>query len=82
MNLSTKTVSLDEGRLPFSLSDGRKISVPLAWFPRLLYASPEHRLHSELSRYGLHWDTLGEDIFVAGLLTGTPDLAPCGAAPA
>jgi hypothetical protein len=51
-----------------------KISVPLAWFPRLLSATPEARLKFTISPYGLHWDELDEDISIAGLLTGTGDL--------
>jgi Protein of unknown function (DUF2442) len=56
-----------------SLSDGRTIGVPLAWFPRLLKASTAEREQVELSRVGLHWDTLDEDISVAGLLAGLGD---------
>lgn len=74
MNISPEAVSFDEDSLTVSLSDGRKISVPLAWFPRLLHASPEQLAQVELSRQGLHWEALGEDLSVAGLLTGTPDL--------
>lgn len=55
------------------LSDGRTLGVPLAWFPRLLRASPEERARVELSRTGLHWDDLDEDISVAGLLAGRGD---------
>jgi hypothetical protein len=56
------------------LSDGRTLGVPLAWFPRLLRATPEQREEVRLSRRGLHWDTLDEDISVAGLLAGQSDL--------
>jgi hypothetical protein len=74
MNISPEAVSFNEGSLTVCLSDGRKISVPLAWFPRLLHASPEQRLQVALSRHGLHWDALDENLSVAGLLAGTPDL--------
>jgi hypothetical protein len=74
MNISPEAVSFDEDSLTVSLSDGRKISVPLAWFPRLLHASPEQLAQVELSRDGMHWEALDEDLSVAGLLTGTPDL--------
>lgn len=73
-NLSPEAVSFDEDSLTVSLSDGRKISVPLAWFPRLLHASHEQLAQVELSRHGLHWEALDEDLSVTGLLTGTPDL--------
>jgi hypothetical protein len=58
------------------LVDGRVIGAPLAWFPRLLRASPEQRLRFEISGggQGLHWDELDEDISVAGLLAGRGDL--------
>jgi hypothetical protein len=56
------------------LTDGRTLGVPLAWFPRLLHASPEARQRVEISRVGLHWEGLDEDISVAGLLAGRSDL--------
>jgi hypothetical protein len=57
------------------LSDGRKLGVPLAYFPRLLHATPEQRLQFEMSGNGtgLHWDALDEDISVEGLLMGIGD---------
>lgn len=57
-----------------SLSDGRILAVPLAWFPRLLHATAEQRQQFELSAKGLHWDALDEDISGAGLLAGVGDL--------
>lgn len=74
MTTSPKAVRFDEDTLWVSLSDGRTIAAPLAWFPRLLDASPEQRTQVELSRSGLHWEALDEDISVAGLLAGQPDL--------
>jgi hypothetical protein len=58
-----------------TLDDGRELSVPLAWFPRLLHGSPEQRQNWELigRGHGLHWDDLDEDISVAGLLAGRGD---------
>jgi hypothetical protein len=56
------------------LTDGRTLGVPLAWFPRLLNATPAERQRFELSRVGLHWEDLDEDISVAGLLAGQGDL--------
>ena len=78
MNTSPKSVRLDDDTLWVSLSDGRTIAAPLAWFPRLLEAAPEQRAQVELSQGGLHWDTLDEDISVAGLLAGQPDLTHRG----
>jgi hypothetical protein len=74
MTISPKAVRFDEDTLWVSLSDGRTIAAPLAWFPRLLEAAPEQRERVQLSKGGLHWDALDEDISVAGLLAGQPDL--------
>jgi len=74
MNTSPKSVRFDEDNLWVCLSDGRTISVPLAWFPRLLDATAEQRSTVVLSQSGLHWEALDEDISVAGLLAGQPDL--------
>jgi hypothetical protein len=56
------------------LSDGRTIGVPLAWFPRLLRATPAQRGKFELNCLGLHWEELDEDISVSGLLAGRGDM--------
>ena len=52
------------------LVDGRKVSAPLQWFPRLLHASAEQREHWELigDGVGIHWTELDEDIEVENLL--------------
>jgi len=55
------------------LSDGRTLGVPLVWFPRLLRATPQQRLVFAISRGGLHWDELDEDISIEGLLAGRGD---------
>jgi hypothetical protein len=62
-----------EDELTVSLSDGRRISVPLAWFPRLLNATPEERAEFRLigGGEGIHWPRVDEDISVAGLLRGS-----------
>ena len=56
------------------LSDGRELSVPLAWFPRLVYASKDERKNWELFGGGssIHWPDLDEDIGIDGLLAGRP----------
>ena len=74
MSISPLSVEFDADSMWVALSDGRTIGVPLAWFPRLLHATPEQREMVELSRTGLHWDDLDEDISVAGLLSGTGDM--------
>jgi hypothetical protein len=71
----------DADTLWVTLNDGRILGVPLAWFPRLLHASPDQLADYELSPYGIHWDALDEDISVEGLLAGQGDRThPKGAA--
>lgn len=74
MSTSAKSVRFDDDSMWVDLSDGRIIAVPLAWFPRLLHATPAQREQVEISSYGLHWEALDEDISVAGLLAGAGDL--------
>ena len=50
------------------------IAVPVAWFPRLMNATPEQRAQVEFSSRGLHWESLDEDISIDGLLAGIGDL--------
>ena len=50
------------------------LGVPLAWFPRLLKATPAQRDKVEISHVGLHWDEIDEDISIAGLLAGRGDV--------
>jgi hypothetical protein len=70
MTISATSVRFDEHTMWVELSDGRTLGVPLAWFPRLLRASPAEREQVELSRVGLHWEGIDEDISIAGLLAG------------
>ena len=67
-------VLVAEDRLVIELSDGRSISVPLAWFPRLQHASSEERNRWRLigKGSGIHWEDLDEDLSVAGILMGRP----------
>lgn len=74
MTISATAVSFDEDSMWVDLSDGRTLGVPLAWFPRLLHASADARARVELSRVGLHWEDLDEDISIAGLLAGRSDM--------
>jgi hypothetical protein len=71
---NAERVTLTEDTLTVDLSDGRTISVPLAWFPRLLQATPEERRHWRLigRGQGIHWEDIDEDISVEGLLAGRP----------
>jgi Protein of unknown function (DUF2442) len=65
-------VTADELRV--DLADGRRVSVPLVWFPRLAAATPEARAKFELlgDGEGIHWPDADEDVSVAGLLVGAP----------
>ena len=67
-------VEVTDDELTVVLADGRRISAPLAWFPRLLRASPEQRADWELlgDGEGIHWPSADEDLSVNGLLRGTP----------
>ena len=74
MITSPKNVWFDADSMWVELNDARTIGAPLAWFPRLLNATPEQRAQYELSAFGIHWDALDEDISVEGLLAGNGDL--------
>ena len=74
MTVSPKKVWFDEASLWVELSDARTIGVPLAWFPRLLEASPAQREAFELSAFGIHWEELDENISVQGLLEARGDM--------
>ena len=73
-NPRAQDVSLSEDELTVALADGRRISVPLAWYPRLLHASPEQRAKWELlgDGEGIRWPDVDEGLSVAGILRGTP----------
>jgi len=60
--------------LVVDLMDGRSISVPLTWFPKLLKASAKERSHWEIcgGGYGIHWPEIDEDLSSEGLLRGAP----------
>jgi len=67
-------ITVTEDTLSIDLSDGRTISVPLTWFPRLLYARSDERNNWRLigKGHGIHWEDIDEDISVEGLLAGKP----------
>jgi len=68
-------VSFDSDNMWVELADGRKLGVPLAYFPRLLHATPRHRKNYTISGggTGLHWDDIDEDICVKSLVMGVGD---------
>ena len=67
-------ITVTEDTLSVDLSDGRTISVPIIWFPRLMHASPEERNNWRLigKGQGIHWEDIDEDISVEGILAGKP----------
>jgi Protein of unknown function (DUF2442) len=67
-------VRFDQNMMWVDLEDGRTLGVPLAWFPRLFHATPRQRHAFELSRCGIHWDEIDEDISIAGLIAGRGDM--------
>lgn len=73
MSASARAVRFDADSMWVDLDDGRRLAVPLAWFPRLLAATPEQRAQFELSPCGIHWEALDEDVSIDGLLAGHGD---------
>lgn len=71
---TAQSVKITDDSLSVDLSDGRTISVPLAWFPRLVHATKEERNNWRLigKGHGIHWELIDEDISVEGLLAGRP----------
>jgi len=69
-----ENVTVTEDTLSVDLSDGRTISVPLSWYPRLLHATQRERKNWQLigRGQGIHWEDIDEDISVEGLLAGKP----------
>ena len=74
MIISATAIRFDEHTMWVDLTDGRTLGVPLAWFPRLSKATPAQRQRFEMSRTGLHWEEIDEDISIAGLLAGRGDV--------
>ena len=72
---AAKKVWFDNENMWLELTDGRQLSVPLAYFPRLLHATAEQRQKFEMSGggTGIHWEDIDEDISVSGLLFGIGD---------
>lgn len=77
-----RDVRCTDDELIVALADGRRLAVPLAWFPRLRGATAAQRAHCEIlgDGEGIHWPDLDEDLSVSGLLRGTswpgPDERP------
>lgn len=73
-----RDLSFSEDTFTVELMDGRSITTPLAWFPRLLHATAAQRRNWRISGggYGIHWPDVDEDLSTEGLLRGAP--APRG----
>lgn len=71
---AAESVTVTDDTLTVELSDGRSLAVPLAWFPRLVHATPAERKNWRLigRGQGIHWNKLDEDISIGGLLAGKP----------
>jgi hypothetical protein len=78
-----KNVDITDDALSVALMDGRTISVPLVWYPRLLNASNDERQNWHISGggYGIHWPDVDEDLSTEGLLRGAPAPRPSPAKP-
>ncbi|MEF8940497.1 MAG: DUF2442 domain-containing protein [Salinivenus sp.] len=65
---------VNEDELTVHLEDGRSVTTPVEWYPRLAFATPEERQEFEITGRGrgLHWPMLDEDLSVKGMLSGTP----------
>jgi hypothetical protein len=73
VNPLAEHVECTHDELIVSLVDGRRVSVPLAWFPKLVDATEAERSHWELlgDGQGVHWPDIDEDLSVHGILSGT-----------
>jgi hypothetical protein len=73
-----RDVTFTEDTFTVEMMDGRSITTPLAWFPRLLHATPAQRHNWKIcgGGYGIHWPDVDEDLSTEGLLRGAP--APRG----
>ncbi len=71
---AVRDVHFSEDTLSVDLADGRTITVPLVWYPRLLDATPAQRANWQISGagYGIHWPDVDEDLSSEGLLRGAP----------
>jgi hypothetical protein len=69
-----KHVYFTEETISVNLMDGRTITVPLVWYPRLLNATPEQRAEWQVcgGGYGIHWEAIDEDLSTEGMLRGAP----------
>jgi len=69
-----RDVRFSADQLIVDLADGRTVAVPIAWYPRLMHATPQQRANWRISGsgYGIHWPEIDEDLSSEGLLRGIP----------
>ena len=69
-----ENVNVTDDTLCVDLNDGRTVSVPLTWYPRLVHATEKERQNWRFvgEGHGIHWENIDEDISVEGLLLGKP----------
>lgn len=71
-----KALTFTKGQMVLHFSDGRKVSTPLEWYPRLLNGTAKQRAHWEIigAGRGIHWPDLDEDLSIEGILHGIPSI--------
>ena len=71
-NLVAQSVEIADQELIVTLADGRRISTPLHWYPRLSRATEAERASYEITPLGIHWPAIDEDLSIIGMLKGRP----------
>ena len=69
-DLHARSVEFTRSELVVTLADGRKITTPLEWYPRLMRASAAERANYEIMPMGIHWPDIDEDLGIVGMLKG------------
>jgi hypothetical protein len=70
LEVRARSVSVADRTITVNLEDGRSISVPTEWYPRLKYATPQERANYEISDYGIEWPDVEADFSIRGILLG------------
>lgn len=70
LDVRATAAKIAKGLLAVDLEDGRRVCVPIEWYPRLMHGTPKERGNVRISEFGLHWPDLDEDLSVKGLLLG------------
>jgi len=70
LHVKATDVRVTDDALCVELEDGRSVTVPLVWYPRLVHGTKKERSNFEIGHFGIHWPDLDEDISIKGLLLG------------